>query len=344
MTQPRDKAALRKKRKREPSILTEKGILSTTNFLQQYRVQPVHEHQAASKTVDDRGQVVVAPDSEPSELKKSLFFSTGFLGPSSFWAAFDESDESRATTAAAAATTHSTPTQASENIGSPSLSDTMDDSNTPDMDQIECGARVLVLLEDLALYQKLLQYRFNIMEPLIFCERPVNELFAGLFALRQQWRQGNKLSQSKLLTWSEKLFENSAKRITTHKTMTVTEYFASIAARWESVGLIFSLVAVTALIIPDGHEILRLDDGSVVNVHKLIRLSDEVSEICLGFCESVRALSDPLFWLLLQRVILLGEIHGDSGMFENLTGPTRHTNLCFLQIIGPGKSWGICQL
>ncbi|OKL59376.1 hypothetical protein UA08_05248 [Talaromyces atroroseus] len=266
----------------------------------------------ASKTDDDQSHAPVTPGSEPSsELKRSLFYSTGFLGPSSFWAAFDESDDSR-TTGAAATTIYPTPTQSSGRADSPSMSETMDDSNTPDMDQIECGARILVLLEDLALYHKVVQHRFGIMEPLIFGERLANEMFAGLYSLRQQWRQGNKLSQSKLLAWSERLFENSAKRITTHKSMSIAEYFTSIAPRWESVGLVFSLVAVTALIIPEGHEVLRLDDGSVVDVQKLIRLTDEVSEICLGFCESVRTLSDPLFWLLLQRAILLGEIHGDS--------------------------------
>ncbi|KUL82577.1 hypothetical protein ZTR_09369 [Talaromyces verruculosus] len=186
------------------------------------------------------------------------------------------------------------------------------DSTIADADQIECGARILVLLEDLLLYQNLIQYRFTIMDPWVFGKKMVNEALAGVYLLRQQWRQGSKLSQAKLLTWSERLFENSSKPIVTHANMTITEYFASIAARWEMIGVVFSWVGVAALMIPDDHESLRSDDGTIIDVQKLRKLAVEVTEICLGFCDSVGTLSDPLVWLLLQQTILLGEVHGDS--------------------------------
>lgn len=189
------------------------------------------------------------------------------------------------------------------------------DSTIADADQIECGARILVLLEDLLLYQNLIQYRFTIMDPWVFGKKMVDEALAGVYLLRQQWRQGSKLSQAKLLTWSERLFENSSKPIVTHANMTITEYFSSIAARWEMIGVVFSWVGVAALMIPDDHESLRSDDGTIIDVQKLRKLAVEVTEICLGFCDSVGTLSDPLVWLLLQQTILLGEVHGDSGKF-----------------------------
>lgn len=314
MTQPRgtvDKSTLRKKRKREPSLLTEKGITST-NFLQRYRVPPaIHQHQ----TVETTGQSEVLPESEPAGLKKSVF-STGFLGPSSFWAAFDEPDESRNT--AAATTTYPTPTQSSRHTDSPPVTDIMHESTNADADQIECGARILVLLEDLMLYQKLVQHRFTVVEPWVFGQKIVNEAFAAIYALRQEWRQGSKLSQSKLLAWSERLFENSAKPITIHQSTTFSDYFFSIAPRWESIGLLFTWVGVASVMIPDDHEILRSEDGTIIDVQKLRFFAADVSEICLGFCDSVGTMSEPLVWLLLQQTILLAEVHGDTGMYGSL--------------------------
>ncbi|KAE8550986.1 hypothetical protein TMatcc_009059 [Talaromyces marneffei ATCC 18224] len=327
MTQPRPtvkKSELKKKRKREPTLLTERGITST-NFLQRYRVpavdqqhSPPNKRQVTDQT--DPGEAAVPADSGSSEtarFRKSIF-STGFLGPSSFWAAFDEPNESssiRSPATASASTYPPTPSQSSPYTESPPAETSMaidSESTTADADQIECGARILVLLEDLLLYQDLIQHRFTIMDPWVFGKKLVNEALAGVFALRQQWRQGSKLSQAKLLAWSERLFENSSKPIVTHAKMTIAEYFSSIAARWEMIGVVFSWVGVAALMIPEDHESLRSDDGSIIDVHKLRKLTVEVTEICLGFCDSVGTLSDPLVWLLLQQTILLGEVHGDS--------------------------------
>ncbi|EED16901.1 conserved hypothetical protein [Talaromyces stipitatus ATCC 10500] len=333
MTQPRlaiKKSELKKKRKREPSLLTERGITST-NFLQRYRIPAVdsqheqHQHQPQNQAIKetDQSEVVAGvPDETTIKLRKSVF-STGFLGPSSFWAAFDEPTESssnRGASGTESSQTYSTPahsssryTESPPGIETMAVVDSESESAIADADQIECGARILVLLEDLLLYQKLIQHRFTIMEPWVFGQKLVNEALAGVYSLRQEWRHGSsKLSQTKLLIWSERLFENSAKPITTHASMTITEYFRSIAARWESIGLVFSWVGVAALMIPDDHEVLRAEDGSIIDVQKLIKLAVEVTEICLGFCDSVGTLSDPLVWFLLQQTILLGEVHGDS--------------------------------
>lgn len=320
------KSDLKKKRKREPTLLTERGITSTS-FLQRYRVPAVdQQHSPPNKrqAIDETDQNDTVPDngsSETARFRKSVF-STGFLGPSSFWAAFDEpNDSSSRSPATASGSTYPTPSQSSPYTEPPTTETSMageSDSSIADADQIECGARILVLLEDLSLYQKLIQHRCAITDPWVFGQKLMGEALAGLYLLRQQWRQGSKLSQAKLLTWSERLFENSSKPIVTHANMTITEYFSSAAARWETIGALFSWVGVAALIIPEDHEALRSDDGSIVDVQKLTKLAVEVIEICLGFCDSVGTLSDPLVWLLLQQTILLGEVYGDSGKLLSL--------------------------
>lgn len=336
MTQPRSavkKAESIKKRKREHSILTERKLKPSINFLQQYRTPAVrhtqgyhhHHHQQQRQRVSPghiSNDAVSTEDIQGETLKpRNSNFSTGFLGPSSFWAAFDETAESNNSQHGACDTPNATEPCATVSSGyshSPSATEVMPESNltSADADQIECGARILLLLEDLELYQKFMQYRFEILKPWVFNRSLVFDTMDGLFALREEFRQSStKISQAKLLAWSEQLFENSAKPIITHATMTRTEYFTSIAARWETIGLMFTWVGVSALIIPDDHELLRLGDGSVVDVDKLRKITFELTEICLGFCDTIGTLSDPLVWLLLQQTILLGETYGDSGEF-----------------------------
>ena len=70
---------------------------------------------------------------------------------------------------------------------------------------------------------------------------------------------------------------------------------------------------------------------------KLRKLTVEVTEICLGFCDSVGTLSDPLVWLLLQQTILLGEVYGDSGELCDLGLRNLFANIT-IQITDPGAN------
>lgn len=185
MTQSRPavkKSELKKKRKREPTLLTERGITST-NFLQRYRVPAVEQHQHRQdspqnkrQATDETEQSDAIPNgssSETARFRKSVF-STGFLGPSSFWAAFDEPNESSSRSpATTSASTYPTPTHSSESPPTETSMAVESDSAIADADQIECGARILVLLEDLLLYQNLIQHRFTIMDPWVFGKKLV---------------------------------------------------------------------------------------------------------------------------------------------------------------------------
>jgi chromatin structure-remodeling complex subunit RSC3/30 len=286
-----------KKRKQGSSIVTEKAIAST-NLLSKYRVPPSSSPTACSEA-DDNAE-------ETSHIRRTVF-STGFLGPSSYWAPFDKPEESPIL----GITPEASP---QDDIDMP-MEATMKGALV-DLDQIECGAKILALFDDLPLYLQLLKVRYQLCEPWVFGLRLAREVFGPLTELRKQWMQGtkNKKSQTRMLAWSKRIFNNSASPINMDRSTTVSEYFAIATPRWETIALMFTWVGIATTMIPDNHECLKLDDGTVIDKNKLRLLMVEVVEICLSFCDSVGAMSDPLCWALIQHTSLLAESHGDSSM------------------------------
>ncbi|KAH8700848.1 hypothetical protein BGW36DRAFT_357489 [Talaromyces proteolyticus] len=276
--------------KRGQAVLKEKAK-RTTNLLQLYRVSvleapsPAREHEedcSASTNRSRHGRVPVSI--------------TGYLGASSCLAAFEEPDQSY-----------------------------FSDANScmePDVpsvlpDQIRAGARILGLLEDLPLYDVLLNYRYSTCRPWVFGQRLSTEIIGSLYALREEIFHSTNQTKSlkkRLFTFSRRLFRNISEPIKTDRITMPSQYFSSIAMRWETIGLMFAWVALSMTIIPDNHEKLRIDnDGRmVVAKYELRDLAVEVVETCLSFCDDAGTMSDPLTWLLLQHTILLSDIYGET--------------------------------
>lgn len=315
-----------KKRKRGSSIVTERGIVST-NLLSKYRVQPSDSPKAGSEAGDNA--------EEKLQINRTVF-SPGFLGPSSYWAPFGKPEESPIL----GITPGASP---GEDTGS-SLEATMKDALV-DMDQIECGAKILALFDDLPLYLQLLMTRYELCQPWVFGHRLAREVFGPLSELRKQWMQGtkNKKSQTKLLAWSKKIFDNSASPIPMDRSTTVSEYFAIASPRWETIALMFTWVGIATTMIPDNHECLQSDDGTVIDRNKLRLLMVEVVELCLSFCDSVGAMSDPLCWALIQHTSLLAESLGDSSMALIIMFSGVNAPLTLVQTTEHGEGLGICR-
>jgi chromatin structure-remodeling complex subunit RSC3/30 len=249
----------------------------------------------------------VDDDAEEKLQRRRALFTTGFLGPSSYWAPFDKPEEPPILGLTPAASP-------GEEIDTP-LESTME-GGLVDLDQIECGAKILALFDDLPLYCRLLMARYQVCEPWVFGQTLAREIFGPLTELRKQWMQGakNKKSQAKLLAWSKKMFDNSASPIKMDRSTTVSEYFAIASPRWETIALMFTWVGIATTVIPDNDDCLRTEDGTVIDRNKLRLLMVEVVELCLSFCDSVGAMSDPLCWALVQYTSLLAESLGDSSM------------------------------
>jgi chromatin structure-remodeling complex subunit RSC3/30 len=184
-----------------------------------------------------------------------------------------------------------------------------------DSDQIESGARIVALLEDLPIYHRLLDFRYSTCKPWVFSQRLSNEVIMPLYALRDELQQSSskadKSLRKKAFSLSRKIFENTANPVETRRNMTPSEYFSSTARRWETIGLMFSWLASAMILVPDEHEHLQLEDG-LIDKHELKNVAVEAAETCLAFCDDVGAMTDPLSWLLLRNTLMLDAVYGQS--------------------------------
>ncbi|CRG90035.1 C6 transcription factor, putative [Talaromyces islandicus] len=186
-----------------------------------------------------------------------------------------------------------------------------------DSDQIESGARIVALLEDLPIYHRLMDYRYSTCKPWVFSQRLSNEVVMPLYALRDELQRSSsntdKSLRRKASSLSRRLFENTANPVETWRNMTPSEYFSSTAMRWETIGLMFSCLASVVIMIPDDYEHLRLDDG-IIDKNELNSVAMDAAEACLAFCDDAGVMSDPLSWLLLRNTLLLDAVYGQSDL------------------------------
>jgi chromatin structure-remodeling complex subunit RSC3/30 len=271
----------RKKSKR-PSIFRERGK-KLANLRQVYRIS------AAS----DPEQTTPSQYDNPAQNHASIF-AGGFFGPSNCLAAFEEPEHNCNSSTNVCVKTETLPV---------------------DSDQIESGARIVALLEDLPIYHRLLDFRYTTCKPWVFSQRLSNEVIMPLYALRDELHQlsskADKSLRKKAFSLSRKLFENTANPVETRRNMTPSEYFSLTARRWETIGLMFSWLASAMMLIPDEHEYLQLKDG-LIDKHELKNVAVEAAETCLAFCDDVGAMTDPLSWLLLRNTLMLDAVYGHS--------------------------------
>lgn len=270
---------------KRPSIFRERGK-KLANLRQVYRT-------SASSAPN---QTTTNQHNKPSQNEDSIF-AGGFFGPSNCLTAFEEPEHSG---------------NSSTNLC------VKTETSTVDSDQIESGARIVALLEDLPIYHRLLDFRYSTCKPWVFSQRLSNEVVMPLYALRDELRRSSskadKSLRKKALYLSTKLFENTARPVETGRNMT-PEYFSSTAMRWETIGLIFSWLACAMLLIPDEHEYLQSEDG-MIDKNELKNIAVEAAETCLAFCDDAGAMSDPLSWLLLRNTLMLDAVYGQSRKFS----------------------------
>lgn len=121
--------------------------------------------------------------------------------------------------------------------------------------------------------------------------------------------------QSSLLALSWKLFTNTTRRVEINAGMTLLEYSTLIADRWESIGVLFAMLASATLCIADDDEIFTRWNAWKMDRKELRSSSMAISEKCLQHCYMSGLPNDPMCWLVAQQTVLLSHIFGPSGMY-----------------------------
>lgn len=234
----------------------------------------------------------------------------GVLGPTSYSAVFDESEEIIQTPA--------------ENTSFQEFSHNLRRNlTTVDDAQIQLGAELLhFLYEDFVLYERMAISNFRHCEGYIFAPPLLRLILASVRhmlhnAVRDQSNPLPSLSQL-----SKSIFENCSKPIHVDAHMTPQDYFISMPNRWEVIGMVFSIIGSSSYLLPASELMALHPDAGNLDRKGLCLVSIAAGERCLRFCDNAGVISEPLTWSLVAHTSLLTHIYGDHGM-----SPFQHPSL-----------------
>jgi chromatin structure-remodeling complex subunit RSC3/30 len=117
------------------------------------------------------------------------------------------------------------------------------------------------------------------------------------------------------LLLSRRLFEKQTQPIDLHSETTCTEFVTSIAGRWETIGLLLTLVgaAANAVLRDPDEKYDALGDAESIKVTAMA-----AGDLCLQFCQSAGIINDIVCSLLLHHTALLTIVYGDGGKSPRL--------------------------
>ncbi|KAL2782755.1 hypothetical protein BJX66DRAFT_345549, partial [Aspergillus keveii] len=183
-----------------------------------------------------------------------------------------------------------------------------------DAKDVEIGAQILAFFEHLPLFADVIDLRFDIFDGSVYSPHLMRQSLALLKSLYRETLGGTGANgrQSRLLAWSRTIFQNTAKAIDTHPEMTLSEYVPLIAARWDTIGLVFALLGTATYQINQNDPVLKREGMPGKDKHGLRKIAMAASDMCIQFSHKLGAMTDPLFWATLQRTVFLNEMHGSA--------------------------------
>lgn len=245
----------------------------------------------------------------------------GFLGLTSYSAVFSENEGNLGVA------TQNGVEQDAKDLSCPAV-----EPETVDPRHIQLGAQLLLLLDDLMLYEVLAERWYEISGGFVIGEPMIRMALKSMKEEFDFLLLGSVDKKPTMLTFSKKIFDNSVKPIETSSSMTSGEYISLVAgpnARWEMVGLVFSILGLGAVLAPPWDPIFNRErDGKPIIEKKDFGVqATEAADICLQFCDSAGTMNDPLSWLLFQHTHLLTLVYGDNGM--SISGRVAHPRSVF---------------
>lgn len=240
----------------------------------------------------------IAQTTTPNE-SEELFPSPSFLGPTSHSRDFFEN---------------------LKHFGCESLSDVPVAGSAADPRDVEVGAQILALLEHASFYKELLDKRFELYHGMYFGPPLAWEVLARLKTLYQECIRGSTAAgrQARLLEWSKSIFQNTATKIETHPEMTLKEYVAIIAPRWETIGTLLGFAGRSTYQISPNEPVLGREGMPGMNKEGFRKISLAALDMCLQFSHNLGITSDPLAWATILLTTFLVDMHGPTGTIHLL--------------------------
>lgn len=217
---------------------------------------------------------------------------TGFLGPTSYSAVYTEN-----------------PTI----LETPGIEDAPDDFRAIPSDKIQQGAEVLSTLRDIPVYRRFTQRFFDLSDGICVIQ-PIFQIW-----IDEVWNEfGHVLEESdptQLRNLSELVWHNTRRPLKVHGKMTAREWAKAASGRnlkWEVVGVILSLVGLTAINLSNWDTIFDSIRERFVDRATFAERMRRASEFCLCFCYESEVLNDIYVCFMFEDLILVECLKGDA--------------------------------
>ncbi|OKL58737.1 hypothetical protein UA08_06318 [Talaromyces atroroseus] len=222
---------------------------------------------------------------------------TGVLGPTSYSAVYEESED----VIKSSATSFQDLSQ--------SLRRTL---TTVDDVQIQLGAELLLFLyDDLTLYERMVLSKLSHCDGHVFSPSIIRLVFASVRHMLTAAIEDQSDPLPDLFKLSKRIFENCSKPIRIDAHMTPQDYFISMPYKWEVIALIFSIIGASVCILPVSYLISIGFNTASLDPKGLAHISIAAGDKCIKFCENAGIMSEPLSWALLSHAALLTLVYGD---------------------------------
>ncbi|KAJ4991457.1 hypothetical protein SVAN01_03104 [Stagonosporopsis vannaccii] len=171
---------------------------------------------------------------------------------------------------------------------------------------IEKGAAVLSLLQDLPSIQKYIEKWFSFAGGVVVIEPMVKIYLDGLWSAWHKTLECSKVMD--LQAMSAQVWENTSKPLSRFLRRDTTPRgfctnVTGVDLRWETVGIIVSLISLVAQSLKDGDPVFCSHDAPPVDRAALAVSMYDASEMCVQFCDNLGTLNDMYLWLLYENSI-----------------------------------------
>lgn len=180
-------------------------------------------------------------------------------------------------------------------------------------DRLQSGVDVLRFLYNFkvrhALIEKFYLRTWNTVVPKLV----IDEILRSVRVIFDNFNTTDPTAQLQELAMQ--IFQNTARPMRTHKSMTAEEYCASFTGRnlrWEALGSIFTLCGMQVVITPDRDPEITQGSDDPRAKDKLLEQVTVVSTICLGFCDQASSVNELLAILQFNDTMLRTQQYGDS--------------------------------
>lgn len=185
-----------------------------------------------------------------------------------------------------------------------------------DTEKIRLGMEILRELDKLRWFQSVIDIKNKVGPGWFMGPSLTNSICTAIANLYDSAIRNSSDVEFSLLALSRKLFTNATGKIDITASMTLPEYSSLIACRWETIGVLFVMLASATFCIDEEDDIFTRFSPWKMDRNQLRSSSMAISEKCLQHCHTVGLPNDPMCWLVAQQTVMLNHMVGPSGTYR----------------------------